>query len=141
MKLKAPQGAAEDHLSRVRRICLGMPESTEKLSHGAPTFFARKRVFAMFANNHHNDGCVAVWIPAAPGHQAAWIAASPDTYFRPPYVGVSGWVGIELAQIDDEEFACHIRDAWQIAMAAQGKSPAQRKPKSSTRSPGGFVSR
>ena len=131
----------EDHLSRVRRLCLALPESTEKLSHGEPTFFARKRVFAMCANNHHSDGHVAVWIPAAPGHQAMLISTSPERYFRPPYVGVSGWVGIELAQIDDEELACHIRDAWQIAMAAQGKSPTQRKPKSLTRSPGGFVSR
>jgi len=129
---------AEDHLSRVRRICLALPESTEKPSHGAPTFFVRKRVFAMFSNNHHNDGRVAVWIPVASGHQAAWIEASPETYFRPPYVGVKGWVGIELPRIDDEELACHIRDAWQLIY---GKSPAQRKPKILTRSPGGLVRR
>jgi hypothetical protein len=133
--------AAEDHLSRVRRICLAMPESGEKISHGEPTFFARKRVFTMFANNHHKDGHIAVWIPAAPGHQAALIAASPKRYFRPPYVGPSGWVGIELKEIDDDELACHIRDAWQIVMDAQGKSPAQRKPKVLTRSPGGLVIR
>jgi len=48
--------SGEEHLKRVRRICAAMPESTEKLSHGEPTFFVRKKVFAMFANNHHNDG-------------------------------------------------------------------------------------
>ncbi len=129
------------HIARVRRLCLAMPDVTEKLSHGEPTFFARKRTFAMFANNHHNDGHIAVWLAAAPGEQEALIAASPKTYFRPPYVGVKGWVGIELEQIDDEELACHLRDGWQIVMAAQGKSPTQRKPKVSMRSPGGLVKR
>ena len=136
----------DEHLGRVRRLCMAMPEATEKLSHGEPTFFARKRVFAMFSADHHHDGHIAVMMPAAPGHQEALIAASPKTYYRPPYVGVNGWVGIELSEIGDEELACHIRDAWNIAMATQGKtsygkSPAQRKPKVLTRSPGGFVKR
>lgn len=104
----------EEHLRRVRRICLAMPECSEKLSHGEPTFFVRKKVFAMFANNHHDDGHVAVWIPAAPGVQGALIKAAPETFFRPPYVGVRGWVGIELEAISDEELASYIREAWQM---------------------------
>jgi hypothetical protein len=91
-----------------------MPDATEKLSWGEPTFFTRKRVFAMFSNNHHKDGHIAVLIPAPPGHQEALIAASPATYYRPAYVGVKGWVGIDLDHIDDEELAVHIRDAWQL---------------------------
>ena len=101
----------QEHLRRVRRICVAMPGMTEKLSHGEPTFFVRKKVFAMFANNHHNDGHIAVWIPAPPGVQAMLIHNSPETYFRPPYVGVRGWVGIELERINDEELASHIREA------------------------------
>src|SRR5205823_14567339 len=104
----------EEHLSRVRRICSAMPEVTEKLSHGEPTLFVRKKVFAMFANNHHNDGHVAVWIPAPAGLQAMLIKLSPETFFRPPYVGVRGWVGIELDRISDEELAAHLRDAWRL---------------------------
>jgi len=104
----------EEHLRRVRRICAAMPETSEKLSHGEPTFFVRKKVFAMFANNHHNDGHVAVWIPAAPGLQAMLIQASPQTFFKPPYVGVRGWVGIELDSISDEDLAAHIFDAWRL---------------------------
>ncbi len=129
------------HLNRVRRLCLALPETSEKLSHGEPTWFARKRVFTMFANNHHNDGHIAVWIASTPPHQAALIAGSPETFFRPPYVGVKGWLGIELSQIDDEDLACHIREAWQMMMSVQGKSPAQRKPKVLTRSNGGLVIR
>jgi hypothetical protein len=91
-----------------------MPEATEKLSHGEPTFFVRKKVFAMFANNHHNDGHIAVWVPAPPGLQAMLIKTSPEIYFRPPYVGVRGWVGIELGCIGDAELASLIRDAWRL---------------------------
>ena len=104
----------EDHLRRVRRICAAMPETAEKLSHGEPTFFVRKKVFAMFANNHHNDGHIAVWIPAAPGFQATLIKGSPETFFKPPYVGVRGWVGIELDRISDEDLTYHIHEAWRL---------------------------
>ena len=106
--------AAEKHLLRVRRICTALPETTEKLSHGEPTFFVRKKVFAMFSNNHHNDGHIAVVIPAAIGIQAALIEASPEKFYRPPYVGVRGWVGIELDRVNDEELALHLREAWHL---------------------------
>ena len=106
--------SSEEHLRRVRRICTALPETTEKLSHGEPTFFVRKRVYAMFANNHHKDRHIAVWLPAAPGVQAMLIHTSPKTYFKPPYVGVSGWVGIELDRIDDDELSAHIHEAWQL---------------------------
>jgi len=60
----------DDQMERVRRICLALPGASEKLSHGEPTFFVKKRIFAMFSNNHHNDGHVAVWIPAQPWSRA-----------------------------------------------------------------------
>jgi hypothetical protein len=104
----------EEQIERVRRICLALPGVTEKLSHGEPTFFANKRVFAMFSNNHHNDGHVAVWIPAQPGAQASLIASFPNIYYRPPYVGVKGWVGIELGQIGNEDLAAHLSEAWRL---------------------------
>jgi hypothetical protein len=107
---------SKKHLQRVRRICTALPESTEKLSHGEPTFFVRKKVFCMFANNHHNDGHIAVWLPAPFGIQEMLIAASPEKYFKPPYVGVRGWVGVELTRVSDEELDFHLRQAWrQIA--------------------------
>jgi hypothetical protein len=83
----------QEHLRRVRQICAAMPECTEKLSHGEPTFFVRKKVFVMFANNHHNDGHIAVWIPALPGDQAMLIK-NPRRSFsgRPTWVCVAGSV-------------------------------------------------
>lgn len=101
-------------IERVRRLCLALPETSERLSHGEPTFFVHKKVFVMFADNHHGDGHIAVWLPAPPGIQTTLIDAAPDVYFRPPYVGHRGWVGIELAQIADEDLHYHIRVAWEL---------------------------
>jgi hypothetical protein len=112
---KAPKTTIRKHLERVRRICIAIPGTVEKLSHGEPTFFAEgKRVFTMFAGNHHSDGRIAVWIPAAPGLQVALIQDAPRTYFRPPYVGASGWVGIDVERIGDDELASHILQAWKM---------------------------
>ena len=104
----------EEQLSRVRRISLSLPGASEKLSHGEPTFFVNKRVFVMFAGNHHGDGHIGVWIPVPEGHQSALIAALPDVYYRPPYVGTKSWVGIELDRLDDEQLREHIVEAWNI---------------------------
>lgn len=105
---------SKKHLERVRRICFQFPETFEKLSHGEPTFFAKKRVFVMFANNHHNDGHIAVWIPAPLGAQSLLIESEPEKFFRPPYVGVNGWIGIELPRVDDDELAAHIYEGWKL---------------------------
>jgi uncharacterized protein YdhG (YjbR/CyaY superfamily) len=109
--------APETQLERVRRICGTMPSVFEKLSHGTPTFFVEKDkgVFTMFADNHHSDGRMAVWVPAPAGLQSALIGEAPATYFNPPYVGSSGWIGIELNHIDDETLAAHIREGWGLA--------------------------
>jgi hypothetical protein len=104
----------ERQLRRIRRICAALPETMEKLSHGEPTFFVRKKVFAMCSFNHHNDGHIAVTVPAPPGVQAMLVEGSPEKFYRPPYVGVRGWVGLELDQVTDAELEFHIREAWQL---------------------------
>ena len=119
--------AREEHLQRVRAICLAMRGATEKLSHGEPTFFVNKRVFAMFAGNHHNDGHMALWLPAEPGMQPALIKSAPKTYFRPPYVGVAGWIGIELSEIGDDDLAGHITDAWQLIVSSPRRKRAAKR--------------
>ena len=103
-----------EQVELVRQLCLALPETSERLSHGEPTFFVGKKVFVMFADNHHGDGHVAVWLPVPPGLQSELIGAEPATYFRPPYVGVRGWVGIELARISDEDLRFHIEVAWEL---------------------------
>jgi hypothetical protein len=108
------QRVLDQQLRRVRRLCLALPETSERLSHGEPTFFVHKKVFVMFANDHHGDGHVAVWLPVPPGVQAALIEKAPETFFRPPYVGVKGWVGIELAAISDADLSFHVGLAWEL---------------------------
>jgi len=117
----------ESQLERVRRLCETMPSVSEKVSHGAPTFFVEKDkgVFVMFADNHHEDGHLAVWLPAPAGLQSALIEEAPATYFKPPYVGSSGWIGVELGQISDQALEVHIREAWQLA--APKKKKAQQR--------------
>jgi hypothetical protein len=101
----------ERHLRRVRHICSGLPNTSEKLSHGSPTFF-HKKVYCTFTQD--GEERVVVWIPVPPGEQVALIRSAPAVYFRPPYVGVYGWVGIRLDQIEDEELAVQLHGAWKM---------------------------
>ena len=81
----------------------------------------------MFADNHHNDGHIAVWIPVPPGLQATLLKTEPDKFFMPPYVGVRGWVGIELDAVSDEELGIHLCEAWRLIAPKKtqlGFSPA-----------------
>jgi hypothetical protein len=87
----------EDPLDRLRGICLGLPETTERLSHGSPTWFIRgKKTFVTYADHHHDDGRLAFWCAAPPGAQEALAAEDPETIFIPPYVGGRGWLGVRL---------------------------------------------
>jgi hypothetical protein len=122
MAQPAPKLDDKGHLARVRRICAAIPGVEERISHGEPTFFTPKRVFVMFANNHHNDGHLAIWIPAAPGVQETLIEEMPGAYFRPPYVGFNGWVGVELAQVDDEQLGELIHGAYRFVSAKKAAS-------------------
>jgi len=116
-------------LKRLRRLCLSIPGTIEKISHGEPTFFTPSRVFAMFANNHHNDGHIAVWLPAGPGVQAALVEEAPEIYFRPPYVGSASWVGVELSEIDDDWLGSLIREAFSLITAKDGAAGSQKSSK------------
>lgn len=84
-------------VERLRKLCLALPEANERLSHGEPTWFAGKgKVFAMLDNHHHGSPHLSVWLPQPEGAQEALIEADPARFFRPPYVGPSGWVGVVL---------------------------------------------
>jgi predicted DNA-binding protein (MmcQ/YjbR family) len=100
-------------LARVRRICAGLPEVTERLSHGSPAFFVRdKSVFVhAWINGHHDHTFPHLWCAAPPGAQAALIAE--PRFFRPPYVGHRGWIGIRLdGDVDWDEVAAVCEDAY-----------------------------
>jgi hypothetical protein len=84
-------------IERVRRICLALPEAGEKLSHGEPTWFAGTgKVFAMIDDHHHGAPHLSLWLPAPEGAQEVLVGSDPGRYFRPPYVGHRGWIGVVL---------------------------------------------
>jgi hypothetical protein len=105
---------AETALRRVRELCLGLPGTGERPSHGSPAFFiGGKRLFLMFHDDHHGDGRLAVWCAAPPGMRDALVAGAPEHYFVPPYVGHRGWLGLRLDRaVPWEEVAGVIEDAW-----------------------------
>jgi len=108
------EDSGEPQIERVRQICFALPGTWEKISHGEPTWFVGKKVFAMFSNNHHGDGHIAVTLPAAIGVQEALIKKSPQKFYRPPYVGVRGWVGVEIDRVSDNELRVHLEEAWRL---------------------------
>jgi predicted DNA-binding protein (MmcQ/YjbR family) len=84
-------------VERVRKICMAFPEANERISHGEPTWFAGKgKVFAMIDGHHHDSPHLSVWLPQSFDAQESLIRSDPARYFKPPYVGVSGWVGVVL---------------------------------------------
>jgi hypothetical protein len=105
-----------DPLPRLRRICLALPQATERRSHGEPAWFIEdKRLFAMYADRHH-DARVACWCAAPAGAQDVLVRAAPERYFVPPYVGHRGWIGVYLdVPVDWDEVAAIVEDAWRAA--------------------------
>lgn len=106
-----------DALSELRRICLSFPEATERLSHGAPTWFVRdKKVFVtLWEHGHHSDDFPHLWCAAPPGAQAELIADAPKRFFRPPYVGHRGWLGVRLdGDVDWAEIAELCEEAYRV---------------------------
>ena len=103
-------------LREVRRICASLPEVTERPSHGAPSFFVRdKKTIAMFHDDHHGDGMLALWCAAPTGVQAELVETEPERFFRPPYVGHRGWLGVRLDRSPDwDEIASILTDAFRV---------------------------
>jgi len=106
-------------LTRLRKLCLALPESHEVIAWGESTFRVRKgKIFAMYASagNHHGAGRNAVWINAQADNQAIMLKAAPDRFFSPPYVGKGGWIGVWLdGDADWDELADLLRDGWRLA--------------------------
>ncbi len=99
----------DDLETRVRTICLALPGASERASHGSPAFFAGKQFVMLWPEGHHGNAFPHLWCAAPPGSQAALIAAAPDRFFRPPYVGARGWIGVRLdgpPDWDDVEMLC-----------------------------------
>ena len=107
------EALAEDLLETLRKLCLALPETTERLSHGEPTWFIRgKKTFVTYANHHHDD-VLAFWCAAPDGAQEALVTADPGRFFVPSYVGSRGWLGVRLdVESDWDQIADLVLDAY-----------------------------
>src|SRR5919106_6430882 len=111
---------ATDPLPTLRKLCLALPETTERISHGEPTWFVRgKKTFVMYANHHHDD-VLAFWCAAPDGAQETLVASDPERFCVPPYVGHRGWLGVRLdvLPIDSAQLADLVTEAYR-AVAPQ----------------------
>jgi predicted DNA-binding protein (MmcQ/YjbR family) len=108
-------------VTRLREICLALPEANERVSHGEPTWFAGKgKVFAMLDNHHHGSEHLGVWLPQPRGVQESLLAAQPKQFFRPPYVGVNGWIGVVLdTRPDWKRVAQLVRESYVFVATAK----------------------
>jgi hypothetical protein len=111
-------GLSLGFIDRLRKVCLSLPGTSERLSHGEATFFINeKKSFVMSVNNHHGDGVAGFWCAAGPGEQQALIEEDPALFFRPPYVGVRGWVGVRLdtnPPIPQDRLVEIVEEAWAL---------------------------
>jgi hypothetical protein len=106
--------------TRVRAICLAFPGASERLSHGGPGFFAGKQFVMLWPEGHHDHGFPHLWCAAAPGVQEHLVAANFQRFFRPPYVGGRGWLGVRLdGQVDWDEIAELCQDAYRAVASAK----------------------
>ncbi len=114
MTVKQTTTTADDSLGRLRALCLALPEVTERLSHGEPTWFVRGKKTFVTLSDHHHDDRFGFWCAAEPGAQEALVAADPVRYFRPPYVGHRGWLGVylDVPSVDWDEIAELVIDAY-----------------------------
>ena len=107
---KSTRGGIE---SRVRSICLALPGVEERLSHGAPAFFAGKQFVMLWPEGHHDHLFPHLWCAAPTGVQDELVSSEPDRFFRPPYVGGRGWIGVRLDQdVDWAEIGAICREAF-----------------------------
>ncbi len=117
---------AKPMFDRVRKLCLSLPDTFEKLSHGEATFFVKKRTFVMFSTNHYGDGNYSIVCNAPEGAQEILTTNDPENFYVPPYVGGAGWIGVRLDRgIAWPAVSSVVKDAYDVALAKQRKKRAR----------------
>jgi hypothetical protein len=91
----------------VRKICLSMPEAEERETWGDPTFRIRGKIFVMFSERERH-----AWVKSTHDEQRALVTQDPETFFVPPYVGPSGWIGVVMRTVDRDEMEELVTEAW-----------------------------
>ncbi len=113
---------------RVRAICLALPGCEERRSYGSPAFFVGRQFVMLWPRGHHDDHFPHLWCAAPPGAQQELTNTEPDRFFRPPYVGHRGWIGVRLdGDVDWDEVAEICREAHQVIAPARPRTRESRQ--------------
>jgi hypothetical protein len=112
-------------LEIVRAAALKLPGTSERPSHGSPAFFIGKRCFVMFLDDHHQDGRLAIWCAAPDGVQSEMVETEPDRFFRPPYVGHRGWLGVHLLEVTRPELDAIVLEAFRQVAPKRSRDQLQ----------------
>ena len=137
MRARTPKKRARpnDPIVRLRAICLALPEATEKLAWSEPTWRVRGKLFAQLDDHHHGADHLAVWLPAPLGEQEAMIFTDPERFFRPPYVGPRGWVGVRIdGKVDWSVVSALVTQAYGLVAPARLREALGAAPPASGRS-------
>ena len=127
--------AGRTAVDRLRAICLALPGTSEKRAWGEPTWRVGGRLFAQLDDHHHGADHLAVWLPAALGIQELLVRQDPARFFRPPYVGQRGWVGVRIDRRPSwRQVARLVADAHALA-APRRRASAPRRPPSAAVGP------
>jgi hypothetical protein len=129
-KAKGERKAGSDPaIDRLRAICLALPETTEKMAWGEPTFRVRGKLFAQLDNHHHGSDHLAVWLPMPLGAQESLVYMDPVRYFVPPYVGGRGWVGVRIDRRPNwKTIVDLVRDAYCTVAPPRSADPLRSEP-------------
>ena len=108
-------------IERLRAVCMALPEVTERLSHGEPTWFVRDKKVFVQSSDHHHDDRLGFWCAAPPGVQQELVETEPERFYRPPYVGGRGWLGVylDVPDVDWDEIAAIVTDAYRVIAPAK----------------------
>jgi hypothetical protein len=114
-------------VDRLRAICMALPGTSEKISHGEPTWHAGGRMYAQLDDHHHGADRLAVWLAAPLGDQEALVTSDPKRFFVPPYVGHRGWVGVRIDGWPDwRQVETVVRAAYALVAAKRQRATPRR---------------
>ena len=118
---KPKRGARRQGVDRLREVCLALPETFEKIAWKTPTFRVdrkKAKMFALFSDPE--DSRPALWCKAEEGAQEALVGLDPERFFRPPYLGPRGWIGIYLdRRVSWKEVASLVEVSYRLVAPAR----------------------
>lgn len=119
---------AHPSIRRLRKVCAAVPGAVEKEAWGECTFRVEGgSMFAMTNCHPSANGVVELWVKAPAMVQEILVGSAPETFFKPPYVGHKGWVGVRLdRKVDWKQVEEMLRDGAELSAPKTRRTAAAR---------------